>query len=177
MFRQIEIHSHQRHFQKILWKKGLNEPVQIFKLKTVTYGTTSACYLFPRVLKQLSLYERKNFPKAADIILHDIYLDDILNGCSSLNELESLKIELTQLFKTAGMSLNKWCFSHSNNDFPDLQSQDLNHLKNLSQKPWVFCGIVDLTPFVLKFLLRPIIYLRREMCSPRSHAFSIRLVF
>ncbi|GFX91396.1 integrase catalytic domain-containing protein [Trichonephila clavipes] len=99
MFRQIEIHLHQRHFQKILWKKGLNEPVQIFKLKTVTYGTTPACYLSTRVLKQLSLDERENFPKAADIVLHDVYLDDILSGCSSFNELESLKTELTQLFK------------------------------------------------------------------------------
>ncbi|GFV12282.1 integrase catalytic domain-containing protein [Trichonephila clavipes] len=120
MFRQIEIHPHQRHFQKILWKKGLNEPVQIFKLKTVTYGTTSACYLSTRVLKQLSLDERENFPKAADIVQHDVYLDDILSGCSSLNELESLKTELTQLFKSAEMSLHKWCFSHSTNNFPDL---------------------------------------------------------
>ncbi|GFX67224.1 uncharacterized protein TNCV_2185711 [Trichonephila clavipes] len=78
MFRQIEIHPHQRHFQKILSKKGLNDPVQIFKLKTVTYGTTPACYLSTRVLKQLSLDERENFPKAADIVLHDVYLDGII---------------------------------------------------------------------------------------------------
>ncbi|GFS68212.1 DUF1758 domain-containing protein [Trichonephila clavipes] len=63
MFRQIEIHPHQRHFQKILWKKGLNEPVQIFKLKIVTYETTPACYLSTRVLKQLHLMKGKIFPK------------------------------------------------------------------------------------------------------------------
>ncbi|GFX64449.1 retrovirus-related Pol polyprotein from transposon TNT 1-94 [Trichonephila clavipes] len=120
MFRQMEIHPHQRHFQKILWKKGLNEPVQIFKFRTVTYGTTPACYLSTRVLKQLSLDERENFPKVADIVLHDVYLDDILSGCSSLNELESLMTELPQLFKRAGMSLHKWCFSHSTNNFSDL---------------------------------------------------------
>ncbi|GFW06340.1 integrase catalytic domain-containing protein [Trichonephila clavipes] len=120
MFRQIEIHPHQRHFQKIPWKKGLNEPVQVFKLKTITYGATPAWYLSTRVLKQLSLDERENFPKAADIVLHDVYLDDILSGCSSLNELESPKTELTQLFKSAGMSLHKWCFSHSTNNFPGL---------------------------------------------------------
>ncbi|GFT09237.1 integrase catalytic domain-containing protein [Trichonephila clavipes] len=119
-FRQIEIYPHQRHIQKILWEKGLNELVQIFKLKAVTYGTTPACYLSTRVLKQLSLDERGNFPKAADMVLHDVYLDDILSGCSSLNELESLKTELTQVFKSAGMSLHKWCFSHYTNNFPDL---------------------------------------------------------
>ncbi|GFU21844.1 integrase catalytic domain-containing protein [Trichonephila clavipes] len=101
-------------------EKSLNKPVQIFKLKTVTYGTTPACYLSTRVLKQLSLDERENFPKAADIVLHDVYLDDILSGCSSLNELDLLKTELSQLFKSAGMSLPKWCFSHSTNNFPDL---------------------------------------------------------
>ncbi|GFU75213.1 uncharacterized protein TNCV_2056561 [Trichonephila clavipes] len=31
-----------------------------------------------------------------------------------------LKTELTQLFKSAGMSLHKWRFSHSTNDFPVL---------------------------------------------------------
>ncbi|GFX80915.1 integrase catalytic domain-containing protein [Trichonephila clavipes] len=114
MFRQIEIHPHQRHFQKNLWKKGLNEPVQMFKLNTLTYGTTPACYLSTRVLKQLSLDDRENFSKAADILLHDFYLDGILSGCSCLNELES------QLFKSAGTSVHKWCFSHSTKDFPDL---------------------------------------------------------
>ncbi|GFV94666.1 uncharacterized protein TNCV_3107081 [Trichonephila clavipes] len=119
------------------------------------YGTTPACYLSTRVLKQLSLDEREN---------------------SSSNELESIKTELTQLFKSAGMSLHKWCFSHSTNNFPDLhfdQSCEESILKALG----VLCGSSsDTFCFVLKFLLRRIISLRREMCSPRSHVFSTHLV-
>ncbi|GFV55375.1 uncharacterized protein TNCV_5010711 [Trichonephila clavipes] len=137
-----------------------------------SYGTTLACYISTRVLKQLSLDERENFPKAADIVLHDVYLDDILSGCSSLNELESLKTELTRLFKSAGMSLHKWFFSHSTNDFPDLhfdQSSEESITKTLGG---LWNSSPD-TPFVLKFL---IISLRREMCSPRSHVFSTHLV-
>ncbi|GFY76665.1 integrase catalytic domain-containing protein [Trichonephila inaurata madagascariensis] len=52
-----------------------------------------------------------------------------------LNELESLKTEFTQLFKSAGISLHKWCFSHSTNDFTDLhfdQSSEENITKTLS---------------------------------------------
>ncbi|GFS78358.1 DUF1758 domain-containing protein [Trichonephila clavipes] len=174
MVRQIEIHPHQRHFQKILWKKGLNEPVQIFKLKTNLWNYSCMLPFHTSFKATFSFNERKNFPKAAVIVLRDVYLDDILSGCFSLNELESPKTVLTQLFKSAGMSLHKWCFSHSTNDF--LIYTSFNHLKKVSQKTWVFCGIVHLTPFVLKFLLRPIISLRREMCSPRSHVFSTRLV-
>ncbi|GFT95204.1 DUF1758 domain-containing protein [Nephila pilipes] len=110
IFRQIEINPEERHFQNNLWKQGRNEPVQIYKLKTVTYGTTPTCYLSTRVLKQLAIDEEDNFRIAANIVRQDVYLDDILTGCSNLKELEILKTELVQLFESAGMSLHKWCF-------------------------------------------------------------------
>ncbi|GFT80271.1 DUF1758 domain-containing protein [Nephila pilipes] len=97
MLRQIEINPEERHFQKILWKQDPKEPVQIYKLKTVTYGTTPACYLSTRVLKQLATDEEDNFPIAANIVRQDVYLDDILTGCSNLKEHEILKSELVQL--------------------------------------------------------------------------------
>ncbi|GFS78111.1 uncharacterized protein NPIL_647371 [Nephila pilipes] len=90
VFRQIEINPEERHFQKFLWKQDLNEPVQIYKLKAVTYGTTPACYLSTRVLKQLAIDEEDNFPIAANIVRQDAYLDDTLSGCSNLKELEIL---------------------------------------------------------------------------------------
>ncbi|GFW55539.1 uncharacterized protein TNCV_119231 [Trichonephila clavipes] len=63
MFRKKMIHPPQKQFQTIFRKRGLNKPVQIFKLKTVSYVTTPACYHSTRVLKQLALDERENFPK------------------------------------------------------------------------------------------------------------------
>ncbi|GFT19529.1 integrase catalytic domain-containing protein [Nephila pilipes] len=83
MFRRIEINPEERHFQKFLWKHGLNESVQIYKLKTVTSGTTPACHLSTRVLKQLPIDEEDNFPIAANIVQQDVHLDDILTGCSN----------------------------------------------------------------------------------------------
>ncbi|GBM80028.1 hypothetical protein AVEN_202539-1 [Araneus ventricosus] len=70
--------------------------------------------------------EKVNFPIAACIVLQDVYLDDILTGCSSLKELEMLKNELIQLLKSVGMSLHKWCFSHPTSDFPDLHFDPLS---------------------------------------------------
>ncbi|GFT27754.1 uncharacterized protein NPIL_194921 [Nephila pilipes] len=55
-----------------------------------------------------------------------MYLDGILTGYSNLKELELLKSELVQLFESAGMSLHKWNFSHSNSDLPDLQFDQLS---------------------------------------------------
>ncbi|GFS76986.1 uncharacterized protein NPIL_41141 [Nephila pilipes] len=92
---------------------------QIYKLKTVTYGTTPACYLSARVLKQLAIDEKDNFLIAANIVLQDMYLDDILTGCSNLKK-------LVQQFESDGMSLHEWCFLHSNGDLTYLQSDQLS---------------------------------------------------
>ncbi|GFV84687.1 integrase catalytic domain-containing protein [Trichonephila clavipes] len=45
MFRMINIHPEQTCLQRILWKKGIEEPIKTYELTTVTYGTVSAPYL------------------------------------------------------------------------------------------------------------------------------------
>ncbi|GFV25910.1 integrase catalytic domain-containing protein [Trichonephila clavipes] len=80
MFRMINIHPEQTCLQRILWKKGIGEPIKTYELTTVTYGTVSAPYLATRTLKQLAMDEANNFPLAAPVVLSDCYMDDILSG-------------------------------------------------------------------------------------------------
>ncbi|KAF8787833.1 hypothetical protein HNY73_009393 [Argiope bruennichi] len=101
MFRQIEINPQTETFSKTPLEKGSKGTGS----NLCTYGTTPACYLSTRVLKQLAMDEKDNFPIAANVVLQDVYLDDILTGCTSLHELELLKTELNLLFKSADMSL------------------------------------------------------------------------
>ncbi|GFU16002.1 uncharacterized protein NPIL_62171 [Nephila pilipes] len=61
----------------------------------------------------------------SNIVRQNVYLDDILSGCSNLKELEILKSELVLLFESVGISLHSWCFSHSNSDLPDFQFDKL----------------------------------------------------
>ncbi|XP_067119162.1 uncharacterized protein [Centruroides vittatus] len=58
-------------------------PIQTFSLNTVTYGTTSAPYLATRTLKQLAIDESVEFPRAAKIVLRDLYVDDMLTGVNN----------------------------------------------------------------------------------------------
>ncbi|GFW07338.1 integrase catalytic domain-containing protein [Trichonephila clavipes] len=109
MFRMINIHPEQTCLQKILWKKGIGEPIKTYELTTVTYGTVSAPYLATRTLKQLAMDEANNFPLAAPVVLSDSYMDDILSGSESIEEVIELQHQLIEMFKTAGMHLHKWC--------------------------------------------------------------------
>ncbi|GFV94035.1 integrase catalytic domain-containing protein [Trichonephila clavipes] len=109
MFRMINIHPEQTCLQRILWKKGIGEPIKMYELTTVTYGTVSAPYLATRTLKQLAMDEANNFSLAAPAVLSDCYMDDILSGSESIEVVIELQHQLIEMFKTAGMHLHKWC--------------------------------------------------------------------
>ncbi|GFW18349.1 integrase catalytic domain-containing protein [Trichonephila clavipes] len=53
-------------------------PLQIYKLNTVTYGTTCAPYLATRTIQQLARDEEEHYPLAASVTIRDIYMHDIL---------------------------------------------------------------------------------------------------
>ncbi|GFX76728.1 integrase catalytic domain-containing protein [Trichonephila clavipes] len=80
MFRQILIDPAQRDLLRIMWKTGANEEPVIYRLKIVTYGTTSAPFLAIRTLKQLATDESSRFPLASKVTLQDVYMDDVVPG-------------------------------------------------------------------------------------------------
>ena len=69
MFRQILVSEKDRKLQMILWRDGASEPVKIYTLNTVTYGTSCAPYLAIRCLKLLAEEdEAKLYPAAANAL-------------------------------------------------------------------------------------------------------------
>ncbi|GBN89823.1 hypothetical protein AVEN_198221-1 [Araneus ventricosus] len=113
MYRQILIHPDQRVLKRIVWKEGPDQPSKTYQLNTITYGTTSAPYLATRTLYQLEGDEKDTFPDASIIVHSDCYMDDILTGSISSENIKELQTQLVQLLGRGGMTLHKWC---SNNE-------------------------------------------------------------
>jgi hypothetical protein len=90
MYRQIKIEDNQCNLQNILWHDEPSQPLQVYQLKTVTYGTVAAPYLATRTLSWLASDEKENFPRDAAAIL-DIYVDDWLSGAQSVAEADELQ--------------------------------------------------------------------------------------
>ncbi|GFU96475.1 integrase catalytic domain-containing protein [Trichonephila clavipes] len=95
--------------QRILGKKGIEEPIKTYELITITYSTVSTLFLATRTLKQLAIDEANNFPLVVPVVLSDCHMDDILSGFESIEEVIELQQQLIEMFKTAGMHLHKWC--------------------------------------------------------------------
>ncbi|GFW58518.1 integrase catalytic domain-containing protein [Trichonephila clavipes] len=88
---------YQLKLQRILWRKNMDEPIKMFELSTVTYGT-SAPFLATCMLKQLTLDKAENFPLGSSVVMSDMYIDDVLTGAETLLEAKELKNQLINIF-------------------------------------------------------------------------------
>ncbi|XP_037812758.1 uncharacterized protein LOC119604295 [Lucilia sericata] len=103
MYHQILVNPQDRPFQRILFQKSPREAIKDYQLKTVTFGINCAPFLAIRTLIQLASDSEDKFPKAADILRRETYVDDILTGGHSLEEIIKSQKNAT---KTLGIRWN-----------------------------------------------------------------------
>jgi hypothetical protein len=113
MYRQIIVHPRDRDLQRILWRNSHDSPIQEYQLTTVTYGTSSAPFLATRCLKKLADDNGSKYPRAAQVLSNDFYVDDLLSGTSTVKEAIQVQQELTTLLQSAGLTLRKWASNES----------------------------------------------------------------
>lgn len=108
MYRQIYIHENHQDFQRILWRKNPLEKIKHYKLKTVTYGTSSAPYLAIRTLQQLAKDEKENFKIGSKLVRRDFYVDDLMSGANTIQEAIIAQNEIRELLSRGGLPIRKW---------------------------------------------------------------------
>ncbi|XP_047540324.1 uncharacterized protein LOC125073508 [Vanessa atalanta] len=108
MYRQVKVTREDADdFQRILWRDD-SGIIQHYRMLRVTFGTASAPYLAVRVLQQVAHDEGKNYPVAADKILNDFYVDDLMTGCQTVEECLKIKEDISNILKKGGFALQKW---------------------------------------------------------------------
>lgn len=115
MYRQVLVDEADRNFQLILWREQSSDPLQVYRLNTVTYGTSSAPFLAIRCLTYLSDLYKETFPIGSEIIKKDFYVDDLLTGADSIEEIEIIRTQVSDILRTAGFNLTKWFSNYDDN--------------------------------------------------------------
>lgn len=98
--------------QLILLRDNAAEPLDCYRLKTVTYGTRPSAYLATKCLQKLAAINNKKFPLASRIAARDFYVDDLISGSDNLEEALECRNQLIQLMKSGGFNLRKWSANH-----------------------------------------------------------------
>lgn len=138
MYRQVLIDPQQRDLQLILWRDELTQPISIYKLNTVTYGTASAPFMSVRCLKQLAadlsadlVTDRTDLNidrEVRRIISEDFYVDDMITGFDDKDQLLQLCDKTAATLQAGCFPLRKWIFNFSH----DRAVDDSNAIKLLT---------------------------------------------
>lgn len=113
MYRQINVHSDDWKFQRIRWSES-DDSLQSFDLTTVTYGLACALYLALRTISQLVKDEGEKFPLAVPCLTRGRYVDDIFGGAESIEKVQEIIHQLTQMCMAGGFPLQKWASNNPN---------------------------------------------------------------
>ncbi|CAK1578182.1 unnamed protein product [Parnassius mnemosyne] len=108
MYRAIKLNQSDRCYQHILYRHSPNDAIDVYELKTVTYGLSCSPFLAIRTLLQLANDEEERFPLAGKVVREGVYMDDILYSCSSLSQISRLQDELLEMFNSGGFILKRW---------------------------------------------------------------------
>ncbi|XP_073820604.1 uncharacterized protein [Musca autumnalis] len=105
MYRQVYVAEKDTDFQRIVWRRSPTEPVMDYRLLRITYGVASASYC---AVKCMQYTANNTNERVSRIITRDFYMDDMLSGASSEEELLSLQTDVSKHLSEGGFELRKW---------------------------------------------------------------------
>lgn len=113
MYRYIGLAQEHRDFHRILWRFSPHDPVQEYRLCCVTFGVASAPFLALRTLRQLAIDEADNFPLASQVLLNEVFVDDIVTGADTVEDAVILQRQLADICKAGTFELRKYTSNSS----------------------------------------------------------------
>ncbi|XP_066595379.1 uncharacterized protein [Prorops nasuta] len=106
MYRQVLVADEDRKFQKFLWR--IDGRIKTIQLNTLTFGIASSPFLAIRTVHQLANDMTLRFPKAAEILKNHLYVDDLLTGADSVDELRNIRDDIVDLLKHGKFKIRQW---------------------------------------------------------------------
>uniref|UniRef100_A0A6P7FNL3 Uncharacterized protein LOC114332340 n=1 Tax=Diabrotica virgifera virgifera TaxID=50390 RepID=A0A6P7FNL3_DIAVI len=108
---QISVSERDRHLLNFLWRDNPRDPLKCYQLTRLPFGLNCSPFIATRVLKHIA-ENNSDASLASQTLLCSTYVDDLLSGADTPNELEILFSQLSSLLQRHNFSLHK---IHSNN--------------------------------------------------------------
>lgn len=109
MFLQVSMNQKDQHCQRFFWKTGkLENKPSVFVVQVMTFGATCSPSSAQFVKNTNAQRFANRFPRAAEIIIEDHYVDDLL--CSVETEEEALELirQIRFIHGEAGFEIRGW---------------------------------------------------------------------
>lgn len=108
MFHQIQVPESDRRFQRFLWRDAKTGEIEDYEMDVQTFGAACSPAVAQHVKNENARRYLTEYPKAAEAIIRNTYVDDLLQSCANEDEAVSLAQQITDIQKEANFTLHKW---------------------------------------------------------------------
>ena len=107
MYNSVRLHEDHWNYQLYWWEQNLDPAFKpwIKVIKTAIYGVTSSGNQAERALRETANLQKSEYPRQAEVVNNDVYVDDCLSGESSYDEVKEVTAGLTSLLGKSGFIL------------------------------------------------------------------------
>ncbi|XP_040169438.1 uncharacterized protein LOC120903851 isoform X2 [Anopheles arabiensis] len=108
MFHQIRIRHPDRQSQRFVYRKSPSNPIQIYVMDVATFGSTCSPAA-AQYVKNLNAQEYSTeFPRAANAIIKNHYVDDYLQSFKTVDEAIQIVKEVSLVHSKGGFTLRRF---------------------------------------------------------------------
>lgn len=108
MYPQVMIKPEFRQMQLVLWRETTKEPIVTYCLNTVMFGMRHALHSAVRALQQCATEAQKTHPIASIVARRDFYVDDLISGSDTVEEVIELRRQMQIMLAGARFPIKKW---------------------------------------------------------------------
>ena len=105
MFHEVGLHPEDRDLHRYIHGEVASGQLKDMRMTSVTFGVTSSHFLATQVLNQVALDHQDEYPRAAQIVRSNFYVDDCLTGATTVEEVYEILQDLNSLLSRAQMKL------------------------------------------------------------------------
>ena len=172
-FLHVKLHKFDRNFTRFLWPENpesLDSNFQIYRFKVVPFGSSSSPFMLGAVL---NLHLSKYQSHIADDMKKNIYVDNILSGCHTEEEIVNYYGQAREIMSQARFNLRSW--SSNSHRLQKLtatdQTGDTNPTVNILGLRWnTATDTLSLAPRKLPFISDTLIT-KREVLQVSSQLY------
>ena len=127
-FLQIRIRENDRDALRFHWIQNRDPTnIEILQFTRLVFGLTQSPFILEGTLKNHFENYQQVYAKIIEVIENDMYVDDLVTGGESLDEVKIIKEKSIELFKKGGFNLHKW-----NSNVPSLESKSAEGKQELT---------------------------------------------
>ena len=118
MYHTVLIHDDQKYLRRILWRpvevwntSFQENPPEVYNFNTLQFGDRPAGCIATSSLRNTAIMNQEFDPGAAQSIVEDSYVDDIVTGCGNMDEVEVKIKNIKKIAEPGGFKFKKFVVS------------------------------------------------------------------